>query len=60
MQQTDRAALYELDDIKKNCRSYQDIPRAYRDRAMKILEVDGRGFPRCGIRRRVSRTSPGR
>ena len=45
MQQTDRSALYDLAEVKKSCRSYQDIPRAYRDRAMKILEVDGRGFP---------------
>ena len=43
--QTDRAALYDLDEVKKGCRSYQDIPRAYRDRAMRILEADGRGFP---------------
>jgi HK97 family phage major capsid protein len=42
---TDRAALYDVEAVKASCRSYQDVPRAFRDRAMKILEVDGRGFP---------------
>jgi HK97 family phage major capsid protein/HK97 family phage prohead protease len=41
----DRSQLYDLDAVKQSARNYTDLPRAYRDRAMKILEVDGRGFP---------------
>src|SRR6185437_10197667 len=43
--QVDRSQLYDIDAVKKNARSYEEIPRAFRDRAMRILEVDGRGFP---------------
>lgn len=45
MPSTDRAALYDLDSVRASVRSYEDLPRAYRDRAMKVLEVDGKGFP---------------
>lgn len=45
MKQTDRAELYDLDKVRLGCRTMAELPAAYRDRAMKILEVDGRGFP---------------
>jgi HK97 family phage major capsid protein/HK97 family phage prohead protease len=41
----DRAALYDLDTIRQGVRSYEELPAAYRDRAMRVLEADGRGFP---------------
>ena len=46
MPQVDRSSLYDLASVRASVNHIDDLPRAYRDRAMKVLELDGRGFPK--------------